>query len=184
MPFPSHRLRIRMQRHGPEHKQENAGQQNCQQHFYPPHILQCQKDIFRCPFATTCLPCMFPCLFVFISLWMLSNPIHLLPYLPSAPQNAPGFPYAFHRTGTGPPSSSMPVSYPRSSPFQGRLDGLYAVLLVNLCQHLEILVTAEQPLYKVLGRVCILCILKCRHSLRNPWNTVRRVAMVDCIILV
>mgnify|MGYP006877199065 CR=1 FL=1 len=46
---------------------------------------------------------------------------------------------------------------------------------VNLCQHLEILVTAEQPLYKVLGRVCILCILKCSYTFRNPRNTVSRV---------
>ena len=64
-----------------------------------------KKDIFRCPFAIHVF--MHVSVFICIHISMDAvKPIHLLPYLPSAPQNAPGFPYAFHRTGTGPPSSA------------------------------------------------------------------------------
>ena len=97
--------------HGPEHKQENAGQQNCQQQFIRPISCNAKKDIFRCPFAIHVS--MHVSVFICIHISMDAvKPIHLLPYLPSAPQNAPGFPYAFHRTGTGPPSSACRCHIP------------------------------------------------------------------------
>ena len=84
---------------------EVSRQQESQQQLIRPVSCNAKKDIFRCPFAIHVS--MHVSVFICIHISMDAvKPIHLLPYLPSAPQNAPGFPYAFHRTGTGPPSSA------------------------------------------------------------------------------